>query len=302
MANLARILKHRLVLIVASLLVMSASIIIRGNRSEAVQQDRVSVMQYNICGYACNEEQVADRVAERILQHRPDYITLNEACREQVQAMNLMLRDRGVTYHWRFDQTRQIGTCEFGNAVLWSGFRSGDNVIALGFEVGGEPSGADHRRILCARIDAGVPPKLQLCTTHLSAGTSREVYVLRSAQIHNVASLVRAFSLEGYQVIVGGDFNQDPPDPQMNPMYPPQYRPPGTGITTEVEARRGLCVEGGGCPTEDQFKATVPGRKLDYVFLTSGFIPQRPPTVGEGYPPSDHDYLLGFALNTAVQC
>lgn len=312
------------VLVASSLLLSLTFLVNESDPSFAQRIDQVKMMQFNICGRDCNNVPIteyADLIAAEVLRHRPDFITLNEACNEHARDLNLILLANQAAYNYRHDDIGGATRCRVGNSLLWADYRNGDRVVEEDPVVLGkdpEPFGTP-RHAICRKLDETVP-RTRLCSTHLTAGLAEAEYLERSSQINNVAGVVRGGVSAGYEVIVGGDFNQEPidaPPPaasdpngplvnQLDPMYPPTYRPPGLGITNESENRRGRCrKKDPTCPPEDRFGSPTylnVDKKLDYIFMTVGFTPTAAQTGHPSPNPSDHEYLVGVASNPSLQC
>jgi endonuclease/exonuclease/phosphatase (EEP) superfamily protein YafD len=110
-----------------------------------------------------------------------------------------------------------------------------------------------------------------------------------AAQVSAVASRVNPyFSTSG--VLVGGDFNTDPWNSRMNPMYSSCYSG-GTGIFYEADSS--------GCSRTIQnstYNETTSGsRKIDYVFLSGSDWSSRSADATYALH-SDHDPLWAMAV------
>jgi endonuclease/exonuclease/phosphatase family metal-dependent hydrolase len=159
----------------------------------AARDASYTLMQMNLClsGLAgCYDPAVADEAVDRIRAARPDAVTLNEACREDVRRIA-----RRTGYHVRFTRVLYDGKrlrCVqpggrglFGNAVLTkaaiTSTRSDD------FKA---QSGPERRRWLCVSTRAGI----DVCTAHLNT----------RSQCDELAALLARRTT----VIFGGDVNR----------------------------------------------------------------------------------------------
>ena len=169
------------------------------------------LMQMNLClsGFAACYGSVAypagvDDAVARIREARPDAVTLNEVCRNDVA---LIARRTG--YHMRFSRViyagkplpcvRPDGRGVFGDAVL----------TRAAFErTGSEPfraqAGPERREWLCVTSRSG----LDVCTAHLATRDAVEV-AANDAQCGELGALL-ARRAAGRAVIFGGDVNRGP--------------------------------------------------------------------------------------------
>jgi endonuclease/exonuclease/phosphatase family metal-dependent hydrolase len=222
-------------------------------------------LQLNLCGNACNRgaQLVVSAVANFIVSHRPSAVTLNEVCENQYDA----LRDDLVIYHGRFDATGPMchNGYRYGNAVL---------VRTAGVSLVGSwplpsPAGDEARRLMCLRAQLpGPATALLVCVTHIS-----NVSANIAAQVGAVAGVVRGLAATG-ALVLGGDFNTDPGDARMDPLYGCRsgaggWQEAGPGGWQEADAR--------GCAS----RALIDGRaggdiinehtwqrhKYDYMFV-----------------------------------
>jgi endonuclease/exonuclease/phosphatase family metal-dependent hydrolase len=222
---------------------------------------RQTYLQFNMCGNACNHGgSTVERNLERTIgADTPFLVTLNEVCESQYQQLRSALR----AYGGRFDPTGP--TCDngsrYGNAIL-ARVSEVDLVGSWGLP---NPSGGEPRRLMCLRVQPTGGIGLVVCVTHISP-----VPADIGAQVDAVAGVVHG--LGGAQaVVLGGDFNTDPADTRLNPLYSTCYRS-GTGTFAEAdsaecgsratnETRRGVDV------ANDH---TFGRHKLDYIFLSDG--------------------------------
>ncbi len=207
--------------------------------------DLQTFLQFNLCGNACNRGglQVVTRLEDAIDARRPFAVTLNEVCENQFARLRTDL----VLYHGRFDPTGP--TCHngsrYGNAIL---VRAANATLVGGWNLP-NPAGDETRRLVCLRTQQ---PRLIICVTHISNYVGNI-----AAQVAAVAGILRRLTV-GDAVLLAGDFNTDPADPRLNPMYSGCYRP-DTGIFREAA----------GCPGRPAVnEATYGVHKYDYIFLS----------------------------------
>jgi len=236
------------------LLTVAASALALAGRASATPPDR-TYLQVNICGNACNGGRltVVAALAHSIRRATPFAVTLNEVCENQYRWLSGHL----PAYHGRFDPTGP--TCRngarYGNAVLARTPR----VARLGSWPLPSPAGGEPRRLMCVRT-----PDLVVCATHIS-------YVAGNlaVQVEAVARILRGLARAG-AVLLGGDFNADPGDRRMDPLYGACLGP-GAGGFREADA--------GGCAGRSTLdrrvgsdvlnENTLAHHKIDYVFLSA---------------------------------
>jgi len=242
-------------------------------------------LQFNMCGNACHRgglEVVGDLVSP-IQRHRPDAVTLNEVCENQYDRLRVNLPG----YRSWFDPT---------GANCRNGARYGNVILAQASEVNligswelPNPAGDELRRLLCLDARASDRQLLNICVTHISNESGNI-----AAQVATVASILSGLRLTG-PVLLGGDFNTDPGDARMNPLYSTCYTL-GAGTFREVDSsgcehRSGINVKVGSDVINED---TYAGRKFDYIFLSDGHwsAVQADAMV---LAPSDHDSLWATA-------
>ena len=158
----------------------------------------------NLClsGLAgCYDAAVVDEAVDRIRATRPDAVTLNEACRNDVTRLA-----RRTGYHVRFSRVlyRDVrlrcvhpgGRGLFGNAVLTKA--AINSTESHDFKA---QAGPERRRWLCVSTRSGV----DVCTAHLNTRSRVEI-AGNEAQCDELAAL-----LARRAVIFGGDVNRRRP-------------------------------------------------------------------------------------------
>ena len=222
-------------------------------------------LQFNMCGNLCNHGalDVVRNLEDTVSAERPAAVTLNEVCENQYDQLRLDLPGFGG----RFDPTGphcDNGT-RYGNAVLTRG-SAADLVGSWPLP---NPGGDEGRRLMCVRGRA-----LVVCVTHVSF-----VAANIAVQVDAVAGILRGLPA-GAPVLLGGDFNADPADARMDPLYRT-----GSGALTEAGSRSRSSTDA---------DATFGRRKIDYIFLGHGG--RRPgvraAAVDAGRGRSDHRALL----------
>jgi endonuclease/exonuclease/phosphatase family metal-dependent hydrolase len=145
---------------------------------------------------------VLDEAVTRIRRARPDAVTVNEACRNDVAAIA-----RRTGYHLRFSRVIYLGTplrCvrpggrgRFGDAVLTQAA-----VERVGNRDFKRQSGIERRRWLCVTTAGGI----DVCTAHLNTRASDEVRGNDGQCAELGAILARRAAVR--TVVFGGDVNR----------------------------------------------------------------------------------------------
>jgi endonuclease/exonuclease/phosphatase family metal-dependent hydrolase len=217
---------------------------------------RQTYLQVNLCGNACNDGRLAVVTAlERSIRARlPFAVTLNEVCENQYTRLRA---DLGP-YQGRFDPTGPIchDGARYGNAIL---VRAGGISPAGSWQLP-NPAGDETRRLMCVGTQLSGAPPLLVCVTHIS-----NVAGNHAAQIGTVASVLSGLSFD-HAVLLGGDFNSDPADPVLDPLYGKCY---GSGTGDFQEAGSTGCASRAAVDRPAGLnQATYPHHKFDYLFLS----------------------------------
>jgi endonuclease/exonuclease/phosphatase family metal-dependent hydrolase len=247
---------------------------------------RHTYLQFNLCGNACNHGGfgVVEELVGAVRSRRPYAVTLNEVCENQFSRLRAEL----AAYHASFDPTgaRCRDGGRYGNAVL---VRSATVDVVGGWDLP-NPARDESRRLLCLSTRLPDTATLVVCVTHVSNYPGNI-----AAQVDTVAGHLGRLAAD-HAVLVGGDFNTNPADPRLDPLYR-TCDGSGPGLFLEADA--------GGCANRslrnhpvgaDVINQDTYGRhKYDYLFLSDGgwssFAAQ---TAGvEGF--SDHDTLWATA-------
>lgn len=240
---------------------------------------RHTYLQFNLCGNACSHggPGVVDELAGWIQRRRPLVVTLNEICENQYERLRA---DLGA-YRGLFEPTARCRNgARYGNVILVRG-----EVDRVGSWALPNPAGDEGRRLLCARARPAGAPELVACVIHISnyAGNI-------ASQVEVVAGHVNRLAAD-HAVLVGGDFNTDPADPRLDPLY---RGCDGAGPGAFREADSAGCARsplnqraGSDVVNED----TYVGHKYDYIFLSDGDWTAVAADATEPNGFSDHDPL-----------
>jgi endonuclease/exonuclease/phosphatase family metal-dependent hydrolase len=175
----------------------------------AAARSTYTLMQMNLClsGLAGCYRRVAypavvEEAAARIHEARPDAVTFNEACRNDVARIA-----RRTGYHLRFSRViyggkrlrciRPGGRGLFGDAVLTEAAIKSTNSQAFEGQ-----AGIEQRRWLCVTTRV----RVDVCTAHLNTRSTAEV-AGNDAQCVELTTLL-ARRAAAHTVIFGGDVNR----------------------------------------------------------------------------------------------
>lgn len=237
----------------------------------------VRLVQFNMCGHACNDEQrqVAGAV-EALAGDRPAAAGLDEVCRGQLRSVVAGLRSHGWAMHARFLVTAPAacGGDDYGIAVLIRSPVLRTDALTYRRQ---SPGTSERRGLVCAlAVVAGRPTRV--CSTHLVSAGEDPTSAVRGAQAAEAARLAGSSRRPG---VLMGDFNLTPRDPGMAALYSSAHGG-GSGALDEVGQGRDRCRCG--TPTHGG------GVKLDYAFVTARDFAVRGARV-VGSATSDHSAL-----------
>ncbi|MYV99798.1 FG-GAP-like repeat-containing protein [Streptomyces sp. SID3343] len=292
----------RLVRCLVALLVGLAALFVAPGPVQAVGLDpgtapSVRVVSYNVCGgYIDGCRSTLDRTrwaqasVAAMSDWDPDAVLLQELCKGQLD----LLAERMPGYRTVWLETRAqdygcdkwvtgSGNTPSGVGMLVKGAvsQSYSHVFPTADPARASDPTADHYALLCAQTPVDGRGAL-VCVTHLD-GTLKH----QGAPV--VVNRIRTWG-QGLPVVLGGDFNADPQDPNMGRFYATQG---GTGELVEADesdrdrftpncAGRTRCRSG--APTAGRHAAPPAGgittatRKFDYVFGSSAYFD---PAVGD---------------------
>ncbi|AZK94654.1 MULTISPECIES: endonuclease/exonuclease/phosphatase family protein [Streptomyces] len=238
------------------------------------------IWHWNVAGHANNFGSTANGLVDAILgslSHRnPDFISLNEVCPDQYQAVLKGLQAAGwpqsATNFARFEPMPDANADLCGNdgggpdqdpygVAVFSRFApTGTDRITLPYD------GDKARKLLCVPV-AGQPGGLRFCTTHITFNAT-----YKTAQLNTVRTRMQDWTTTGGTVITAGDFNVQPHDGLLDDWYAPSvasaHNGNNSGIFRELDDLDPLCPGWGEQTTE----GTLAGKcgqpaKVDLVFV-----------------------------------
>ncbi|NDL55550.1 endonuclease/exonuclease/phosphatase family protein [Phytoactinopolyspora mesophila] len=281
----------------------------------------IRVVNYNLCGAAAhcdNPGEILDRTGyliDEVLDYDADIVMLTEVCYLQYAHIRDELAAEGYDYKWvaarpRVDSCTPPGgnTSElasqnllrFGQVLLAKNSLTNREEIMLSQTNYGT---ATVSKALCA--DAGLAGfaqgAIRACVAHPRSGRTGPAARARWEQLTTWAAEVDRYLYGNDQlVILGGDFNAEPGDPEMDPFYALD----GIGEFVEIDMTNpdGFtqdCVNQqatecrSGVRTFDH--PTEGPKKIDYVFFSADHVLDLEAEVLPVGPNSDHYLLRGRA-------
>ncbi|MGI5149551.1 endonuclease/exonuclease/phosphatase family protein [Plantactinospora sp. CA-294935] len=299
----------------------------------------LTVLHFNMRGIIRNEgagganidpsrANVVDHVVAAINQHRPDVVSLNEACWTQVQMIREAVQGTNPLVgrfaygdardYQAFDAAPQYKVpglddqrCVQATGRTWPDTLAGGGMAILvrgpaayDSEVYHEPAGGPGTHLgRAACVTARTPAVFRACVTHIAAADGGGV-----GQLAQVRAALRLDNPALPTVFVG-DLNADPLEDHLVPVYSPQVAggvtgyPPGDGYYYEADMCPGSTEPTHPCtaPIRDG-EPTFQNGKIDYIFFNSANFDIRmsaatysPAGQCAGRDCSDHRMLVGRA-------
>lgn len=289
----------------------------------------VKLLHWNLAGAARNwgDTDVVDRLVQETLEVRPDVVTMNESCGNQVKAFRDKLASAGwgMEFGYAKAQNTNVKCGNFGSTDLSVGnavFVRGSVVARQNYsfdqnnKLPANGIGGSDRVIACLSLRfSGTPMDTKVCTTHLAQRDDTLPNPFKNAE-EQTRELARVFGPEArrFPFILTGDFNiESPPaNAALATLYP---APAGTGDFSEVDQYR-ACVPPAACVAAQGGAPTQTGHgqgpvKLDYLFADRWHFTVPPGKVvvdtnvgwcrgGEDEPCSDHFLVSAEVLMPAA--
>ncbi len=235
-------------------------------------------LQLNMCGNVCNngDYAVTDHIEATIAEHAPTVVSLDEVCENQYDRLRTDL----TAYRGQFDATGP--TCQDGARYGIALFARTPDLALIGSWLLPNPANDETRRLMCLRMKVGTEPVVLVCATHISSFLANV-----GPQVSAVAGILDGIGGSA-PVLLAGDFNTDPGDARLNPLYSSCY-PGGTGRFRESDSA--------GCDRRlTPGQETFPGHKYDDIFLADGgWSAVRAQVIDAAGGLSDHHGLLATA-------
>lgn len=277
-----------------------------GTAATASADSNMRFWQFNLCGARiespCNygrEQPVADAMKSSIENFKPDAVSLNEACESQFAHTIWNLNAGGIwSMHGRFhvgrfllEEDKPKFTCNVydGSRRFGLAFFSRQRILMEPTaHVLPEPDPATGNNILYCGVVELYRPSIY-CSVHISGNEAN-----KGAQIQRVSEIVNPWVDDGIPVVLMGDFNVEPRDYRLNPIYHSVFGPSTTGThpygrfeeVDQYHGGTGRCRCG---------EPTFGPKKLDYIFVSArDFYGQDGDATSSSL--SDHTPLRGWAV------
>ncbi|MGW2278105.1 endonuclease/exonuclease/phosphatase family protein [Streptomyces sp. NPDC001770] len=236
-----------------------------------------NVWQWNVAGDKIHEgsttDGLIDQASASIVNRSADFVSFNELCRGQYDALVTALRAEDwptdAQNFARFEPSREAGNssvCKgeaFGNALFSKRPLGTADRITLP-----DDGTAEKRNLLCAPLTDGSGTRF--CTTHITTQGTYNV-----AQLEAVRAKLEAYHAAGETVLIAGDFNAQPSYGRLNSFYAPSLDVPNNGNNTGAyreldDNDTGNCLGYGEWTAEGTPGSAPPcggNAKLDLIFV-----------------------------------
>ncbi|NJP90420.1 endonuclease/exonuclease/phosphatase family protein [Nonomuraea sp. FMUSA5-5] len=212
---------------------------------------------------------IIQAIAGSISVRQPDFVSINEICRNQygavIDALQKMGWPQSPANFARYEPMTTAGDSGYcaGHGIgiaIFSRFALGDTLReTLPYDGSGK-----QRKLLCAPIAAR--PWTRFCTTHLTT-----VAASRADQLAAVHSVLESYRSQGHLPIVAGDFNVQPHSPLLDTWYDASVDTAANrgnaGRYHELDDRETVCPGWGEQTTEsNELGACGQSGKVDLIF------------------------------------
>jgi endonuclease/exonuclease/phosphatase family metal-dependent hydrolase len=301
-----------------SLGLLFASVPAQADTPDPVNWPKPRFITYNVCGASCDiyagsKTEWRTKIVSAMDYWDADLVMLQEMCYGQWTMLRDSLENRssGAAYDsvWGATLTSTDGCAKWGSDKrygLATFAKGGPGTINNGSRTVHpltEPTAAEDRILLCARANVAGRMFVRACNTHIDYRGENP-----TEQIKDVARITRSYSNLGDPVVLAGDFNQLPKDPDLAPLY---NHNGGYGIFQEVDESDKSQFTGTDCPqSQDRCRSgeataerasgcsphASPEGKIDYIFLSyASFKSVRGDAAACTLGMSDHHLLRGAA-------
>ncbi|GAA3513677.1 hypothetical protein GCM10022220_61380 [Actinocatenispora rupis] len=259
------------VALVAAALLVS---LVPAQRAAASTTVSYRIWHWNIAGHAYHLGSTTDGIIEAMrgsISYRdPDFVSVNEMCHSQYDAMIDQLQNMG----WPQDPlnfARFEPMLPAGDPTICAGTAYGIALFSR-FPLGttdrytlpsdGQPKA---RKLLCAAVKA--TPQVRFCTTHITT-----VQSYQQSQLDYVRGVLDGYRAAGGTVLIAGDFNVQPHETPLDPWYVPAVDTVNNGNNSgayhELDDQDPICPGWGEETTENDVGGGACGqaRKVDMVF------------------------------------
>ncbi|TDE38826.1 endonuclease/exonuclease/phosphatase family protein [Nonomuraea mesophila] len=214
---------------------------------------------------------IIQAIAGSISYRRPDFVSVNEICRNQygavIDALQKMGWPQAPTNFARYEPMTAAGDPRYcaGHGIgiaIFSRFALGDTLR----QTLPDDGSGKRRKLLCAPV-AAVKPTTRFCTTHLTT-----VAAHKATQLGKVHSVLESYRSRGDIPIIAGDFNIQPDSSLLDSWYDSSVNTDANhgnaGRYHELDDREALCPGWGEQTTEsNKLGACGQSGKVDLIFV-----------------------------------
>jgi endonuclease/exonuclease/phosphatase family metal-dependent hydrolase len=219
----------------------------------------IKIVHWNIAGAVLNYgfNDVMDKVLDEFEARKPDVISINEACRDQIEYLRDELRHRGYAATMQFSPSGNLNaacvhspgtnTAQQGPAIIAvAGGSNGQSHYWRGTQ---SVDGSGDRGMACVTADLGKP--VRLCSLHIATDDNEA-----AGQVESMIGRWRDAFRDNPHLIIG-DYNASPDF--FKAKAPNLYAPAGTFYEADAPANQATHGEG----------------KLDYIFMSKNHFEER---------------------------
>jgi len=226
--------------------------------SRGVSGEDVRVLVYNVhAGKDAAGKESVQRISDVVKSLDPDIVLFQEVDKRTKRSGGV---DQPAEYakrtglHVAFGKSLDYDGGEYGIAVLSRWPIRRDTAVALPVDPPQERSGGSHepRVAMSVRIDAPFGP-LEVFNTHIDASTEDR---WRLQEVKTIERIVKEAFGRDARILLGGDFNSTPESAVQGELRASGFRDAWP-----------ICGVGEGL----SYPADVPRKRIDYLFLPSGF-------------------------------
>lgn len=242
------------------------------------------------------------RIVSAADTYQPHIIAFNEICYTQYKKIKVDLVARG--YRWAYSTTTTGNACanfdasstNLGQAMFIKHSTSTPTALVSTIHPLPQGTGLEPREMICT--DVTIDGKLvKVCVVHI---THHAAY--RPQQIATVANLAAGWINSGQRVIIAGDFNAEPQDAEMTPMY---SHSGGTGLFQEADESDSCPAPLTACRAGERtfwevkafYDPPATPKKIDYIFFSEAHFGNPTGDAKSALPDpiTDHNLLQGSA-------
>lgn len=260
------------ILALAGALILTAFTFVSPTASHAAT--KFIVVQHNVE----KKGAVLRKALEKAHGDKAQALTLQEVCQSDLPVIADYLSGIGEKWTVNSQQSRTNG-CGTGDDVLTLVIRTAQGATASTHALSPDEKENDNgarvhqrqQKLVCVGWGSG--PAKVVCSVHVALGQAYVVATDTNAQrtqLKEIKDITKKFIGDGALVVVGGDFNAQPKDKDLNRMYAKGVDADGgapNGQFFEATQLTNQSADRGGKNTS--FPTNGTPRKIDYVFYSS---------------------------------